>query len=114
MYDQKIVDVIKDNFKEEKAMEMLDESKYDIVTEKEFLNYYFGGFENRNNMDWYGLLNTLDVKQLQSFKDNNNFQMLFNDFLEIDQGIYYDREESETLFTKNENYYIFKLKKQQF
>lgn len=114
MYDQKIVNVIKDNFREEKAMELLDESKYDIATENEFLNYYFGGFENGNGVDWYELLDALDVRELQDFKEKNNFQMLFDEFLEMDQGIYYDGEESDTLFTKDENYYIFKLKKQPF
>lgn len=112
MYSKKVIDQINESFETEKATKLLDESKYYILTESEFLDNAFGGFEFGADVDYLGIMEYLDVSDLQHFKLYHNFETLFYKFLESDQGIYYDYNKSKTLFSNNImdlNLYILKL-----
>lgn len=82
------------------------------MTTNGFLNLCFSSFEARDGYNFVDLFDFLDVDELEEFKNKGTLERLFLNYLEVDQGVFYDYEKSFMDDFGSENYYVLKSKEQ--
>lgn len=75
-----------------------DFDKYEVLTVTELFNYAFGSFEKSDGFDFGDFFDYIDPNVIKEYKESGTAQLLYNEFLELDQGVYYNAEESFTDF----------------
>lgn len=78
-----------------------DFDKYEVLTVSELFNYALGSFEKSDGFDFGEFFDYIDPNVIKEYKESGTAELLFNDFLEEDQGIYYIADESFADIYKN-------------
>lgn len=78
-----------------------DFEKYEVLTINQLFNYAIGSFDNIGGFDFVEFFDYINIDVIDEFKEKGTAELLFNDFLEEDQGIYYVAQESFADLDKN-------------